>query len=1060
MKLERLHLRSLLILAVAFVPFSVLANGKTLGSRLRELPPRAAAKPAPALTRAPLPDLRQHTRRLFGGPLAIKSNVAAFLTGDGFALKQRVGKDVEVVFRPGVGTPMEIRGPALERATVTFLAGSAEAGIETSRAFLRANRGLLRIDDPDRELVLERRESDALGRSHLRFSQRHGGRVVWPSELIVHLDPAGNVDLLNGSYVPTPRRIPSRAVVDAARAVIYARQAMDVGLAAKTTAPELIIYAPLDRQSRLAWKFDLYLDLTHRWSVVIDALNGKKLTSFSRVHTANVQGSGIDLSGVRRPLNIFQTGGTHFMIDTSKPMYKPASQPPDPNRTEGAIFVVDARNEPPTDDPQRLPDLFHVTSPDPNSWSPRDAVSAAFFLAVTYDYYLAVHNRNSIDGAGGSITGVIRLGRDFANAFWLDEQQMMAFGDADTYAGSLDVISHEVTHGVTNRSSGLIYQDQSGALNEAFSDIMGEMTEARFGGTNDWLLGSGLARPGRSMAMPEQFQQPSKMSAFVVTKQDDGGVHINSGIINHAYYLLVTASGGIGRSAAERIFFRAFTTHLVKNSQFIDARLATIRAAEELFGAGSNQARQTAEAFDTVEVFSATATPEPPVFNPVPSPDALLFLRRDASGRDFLFRRDPARGDAAEGVQILSDPIPEQRVSVTGDGLLAAFIDATRDVCLVLTDASTGACFALPSVGLRASSVAISPDGEVLSIVLLKSDGTPDGEIVIIDNPLSETPAVRRLLLEAPTYDRQNGPDTILFADAMDFTADARFIVYDALAEFRLSDGSSVAVWSIYAYDLLDEQFLEVVPPDPDFDIEFPSISQTSDNFVTFEVVETDTGRTTVVATNVVTGDLGALFQFTGNPFASPSYTGDDSAIVFAAPASTQSGSSLLITAVAADRITPAGQPAVWLADAKFGVVYRTGAYNGPSVKPGRFQFSSSTYRADEGKTVTITVRRGDGNNGPVSVSYATSGGTATPGVDFIAVSGTLSWPDDDMEDRAFKVQIIGDSASEGAESFGIVLQSPTGGATLGTPMQSSIVIEDQVSNMPAPKRRRASRRG
>ena len=1061
MKLERLHLRGFLILALALVPgFAEVFGAESLGRTVREQPRQSAGKPTSA-RRAPLPDLKQQTRQLFGSRTVLRSNAAAFPTGDGFALKQRVGKDVEVIYRPGVGTPMEIDGSVLEPALVASGPGSTDAGIETSRSFLRANRGLLRLDDPDQELVLERRESDGLGRSHLRFTQRHSGRVVWPSELIIHLDPAGNVDLLNGSFVPTPRRIPSRAVVDAPRAVTYAKESMALDVSAKSTAPELIIYAPLDRQPRLAWKFDLFLDLTQRWCVVIDASNGKKLTSFSRVHTANVQGSGIDIGGTRRALNVFQASGTHYMIDTSKPMYKAGSQPPDPNKTEGAIFIIDARNQPPTDDVKSLPDLFNVTSPDPNNWSPRDAVSAAFFLSVTYDYYFAVHNRNSIDGAGGSIVGAVRLGRNFSNAFWIDEQQMMGFGDGDTFAGSLDVISHEVTHGVTNRSSGLIYQDQSGALNEAFSDIMGEMTEAKFSGTNDWLFGSGLAKPDRSLATPEQFQQPSRMSNFVVTKEDDGGVHINSGIINHAYYRLVTSTGGISRNDAERIFFRAFTVHLVKNSQFIDARLATIRAAEELFGAGSNQARQTAEAFDAVEIFSATATPAPRVFSPVPSSDAVLFLRRDGSGRDFLFRRDPARGDAAEGIEILSEPIPEQRVSVTGDGSIAAVIDSTRDVCLLLTDASDSACFDLPGAGLRASSVAISPDAEVLTIILRKSDGTPDGEIAIIDNPLSTSPSIRRLALETPAYDGRDGTDTILFADAMDFTSDSRFIVYDALAEIRLGDGSPVAVWCIYAYDLLDEQFLQVVPPDPDFDIEFPSISQTSDNLVTFEIVETASGRTTVVATNVVTGDFRAIFQFAGDPFAIPSYTGDDSSIVFAAPASTQSGSSLFINALAADQLTPVGPPALWLANAKFGVVYRSGAYSGPSVKPGRFQFSSGTYRADEGKIVTITVRREDGNNGAVSVSYTTSSGTATPSVDFVATSGSLSWPDGDMEDRTFKVQILGDATPEGAESFGIVLQSPVGGATLGTPVQSSVVIDDQVTTTPKPPaRRRGSRRG
>src|SRR5260370_29956440 len=117
----------------------------------------------------------------------------------------------------------------------------------------------------------------------------------------------------------------------------------------------------------------------------------------------------------------------------------------------------------------------------------------------------------------------------------------MFFGKADRYAGSLDVIGHEVTHGVADSigSQGvLFYRAQSGALNESFADIFGEMIEARTKGTNDWLIGSQLVNVIRSMANPPAYSQPAIMNQYVVTSADYGGVHINSGIINRAYYLL------------------------------------------------------------------------------------------------------------------------------------------------------------------------------------------------------------------------------------------------------------------------------------------------------------------------------------------------------------------------------------------------------------------------------------------------------------------------------------------------------------------------------------------
>ena len=172
----------------------------------------------------------------------------------------------------------------------------------------------------------------------------------------------------------------------------------------------------------------------------------------------------------------------------------------------------------------------------------------------------------------------------------------MFFGDADTYAGSLDVVGHEMTHGVTSKTAALIYQDQSGALNEAISDIFGEMVENFVQGTNDWIIGSRLTNAFRNMQDPSSKEFfpghpfPSTMSQFISSSdpvlanfvnKDSGGVHLNSGIINHAYYLLAQGeTGAIGRADSERIFYRALTMHLTKNSQFLDARIACIQAGQ------------------------------------------------------------------------------------------------------------------------------------------------------------------------------------------------------------------------------------------------------------------------------------------------------------------------------------------------------------------------------------------------------------------------------------------------------------------------------------------------
>jgi hypothetical protein len=657
---------------------------------------------------------------------------------------------------------------------------------------------------------------------------------------------------------------------------------------------------------------------------------------------ANVPGAGVDLFGVTRALNVWEEGGTFFMVDTSKPMFDPTSDPPALHTTRGAIIIRDARNQPPTADPQQItiPTLFDITSGSATSgWLP-DEISAVFNFSATYDYYLERHNRNSFDNGGSSIIGIVRLGQNFRNAFWNPGLEVMAFGDALPYAGALDIVAHELTHGITNKTANLIYQNQSGALNEAFSDIFGEAVEARMNGAPDWVNGAQLGQPSRSLMNPSSIEiccgrpYPSRMSQFIYPDdpfldlfldRDQGGVHLNSSIINHAFYLLAEGlSGAIGIRDAEQIFFRALSVHLLQNSQFIDARLACIQSAEEIFGVGSVQALKTAEAFDAVEIFDAPSTPEPPPFPGTAGPDATLFVFFDPSqGAYFLGRREETLGDDNTGVFLSANPIVPARPSVVGDGSLAAFVNASNDMCLIATDGSAPEqCLGFPG---QVHSVAMSPSGARFGFVLLDAAGQPDNSILVID-PVNGT--IRTFPLHAPAPDATT-TNTILFADTMDFTADNQLLVYDALNVLQLSDGSQLEVWSIYAIDLATETTLTLVPPIRGFDIGFPALSQTSDNFMTFDALNQATGQSTVLAGNLNTGDVFPVG--TVNGFGVPGYSGDDTAIVYSQPdPAVPTAFSLVRQPLAADRVTPIAPPTLWLQDADFGVIYRRGPFTGP----------------------------------------------------------------------------------------------------------------------------------
>lgn len=857
------------------------------------------------------------------------------------ALEQQTQAAVEIRLRPSTGTPMQIVGSRLQ-ASVTDGVPGPDRDEKTARMFLRTYTDLLRLDRPEQELVLTRREVDPLRRGHLRFSQQYQQLPVWPTEVIVHLNPKGEVDVLEGAFIPTPRKIITNPVIDAPTAVTKARAVVPSGATATVSAPELIVYAPVETAPHLAWKLEVEVSHTARWLVVIDAINGTTLTAYNQVMDANVAGSGIDLFGATRPLNVFSENNTFYMIDTSKRMFDPTSDPPELSKTRGAIVVLDAGNRNP--DSQGRISVSQVTSNSATSGWVRDAVSASFSLSQTYDYYLERHGRDSLDGQGGTMLAIVRLGTNFNNAAW--NGQMMLFGDVLPFAGSLDVVAHELTHGVTQFSANLVYLNQSGALNEAFSDIFGEATEARTNGSGpDWLVGALLGSPLRNLANPAAIEicpgcgpYPQSMSEFIVTSQDNGGVHINSTIIGHAFYLLAQgSSGAIGIRDAERIFYRALTTHLVRNAQFIDARLACIQSATELFGANSPQTAATTAVFNQVGITAAPPSPEPPTLPTVNGPDATLFLRR-VQGNFFLGRREEGRGDSTLGVQLSTTAVKGARPAVSGDGSFAVFVNAASDVCFLDTDGFTGeSCLGLPG---QIGAASISRDGQLFGTVLLDSNGERDNRIFVIDLRPGASDSI--YVLASPAIDGISA-NTVRFADSMDFTADNRILLYDAFNEVTLVDGSRFGAWSVYSLDLLTNTTHTIVPPTQGIDISFPRLSRTSDNYLTLDVRNQATNQSTIQACKLSTGDCTSVATVNGD-FGVPSYTGDDSAIIYSQVDTAQpTGFSLMRQPLASDRQTPTGAPTLWLSNADFNVIYRrsTQSHGGVTLEnpaPGSVQ--------------------------------------------------------------------------------------------------------------------------
>jgi Zn-dependent metalloprotease len=961
-------------------------------------------------------------------------------------------EDVRLWLRPVAGTPRQIKvshsakqkGAVLMKSMSGF-ASKRERDEQTSRTFLRANRALLRIIDPDDELQLIRRQKDQLGRRHLRYSQNFRGLPVWPAELNVHLDDNGDVDLMNGAFVPTPRKLVTRPVIGSEDAVWRARSHVVGGDEGTTGEPSLIIYAPGNRRSRLAWKIELKMSLSSNWLVVIDALNGNVLTAYNQVNTTQTAGSGEDLFGANRDLNLWLENDVYYMVDASKTMYDPTSDPPAINTTRGAIIISDMGN---TDLPAQGGSFnyLEVKSSNAHSGWLADAVSLAYCLSETHDYYVERHNRTSIDGEGSSALGFVRLGKNYENAFWTNEYRAMFFGDAKLYAGALDVVAHELTHGITSFTCKLVYRDQSGALNEAFSDIFGEMVEARTDGSTDWINGTLLRDNGRNAKDPSSveigkfgYYYPSKMSEFYgrnhpllqqLVGQDNGGVHINNTIITHAHYLLAEGlDDAIGLRDAERIFYRAQTVHLVANSQFIDARLACITSAEEIFGQGSVQVQKVAEAFDAVEVFDSEPTPVPPPTQPVSGNDSAVFIASDCFNY-YLARYEEALGDPA---WLTQSPVAWSRPAVTGDGSEAFYVDESNDACFIHTDGSDLMETCL-GVNDTVSSVAMSPDGQVYGFVLLDEDLEPTNAITVYD---LRTDDLKTYTLVAPGTEGES-LNTVLHADAMDFSSDNRYIFYDAFNIFKMPDGNEIGVWSIYALDLLTEQIIPITDPVADADIGYPSLSQTTNHLLAIDVLNSTSGDSTIIAFNLITGQAAEVGTVPGD-WGVPSYTGDDGAIVYTYPDNTTcTGSVLVYQPLAQDGITPSGEASLAFDTgdygSAFGVVYRRGAFTSPqpdiSVSPQSVNFGEVPVNTRQGATLTISnVGTGDLNlSAPSLVGAAASEfgleggcagqtlpatGTCVVTVNFTPTSSgskdaTLSIPSNDPDTPTLSIQLNG----------------------------------------------------
>jgi Zn-dependent metalloprotease len=268
-------------------------------------------------------------------------------------------------------------------------------------------------------------------------------------------------------------------------------------------------------------------------------------------------------------------------------------------------IVFDAQNS------ERLPGVRVRDEEDPPTG---DAATDEAFdgLGATFDFFWEAFGRNGIDAGGGSLLATVHYGDDYDNAFWNGERMVFGDGDGEVFTGftrSLSVIAHELAHGVTEYEGGLVYEGQSGALNESLSDVFGALAEQYAAGEDaaeaSWLIGAGIFTAEvegvalRSLRDPGtaydddvlgRDPQPGHMRDYVDTDDDNGGVHINSGIPNRAFYLTATALGGRAWERAGLIWYRTLTSGgLDERADFVAFADATLSAAGAEYGEESEE---------------------------------------------------------------------------------------------------------------------------------------------------------------------------------------------------------------------------------------------------------------------------------------------------------------------------------------------------------------------------------------------------------------------------------------------------------------------------------------
>jgi Zn-dependent metalloprotease/subtilisin-like proprotein convertase family protein len=478
-----------------------------------------------------------------------------------------------------------------------------------------------------------RSDRDDLGMNHSRYQQFYKNIKVITGEYILH-EKQGRVVAANGMFFDhlslstTPTLTEKQALASALNNIHASKylwqcsedeQRILSGGSATNAAPrgELVVLPSLngDRKqgTNLCWQFDVYSKQPHeRWLIYVNAQTGKVEFKENKICTITTNGTAATKYSGTQAIKIDSVSATSYRLrETGR-----GSGVETYNLQNGTNYATAV-------DFTSTSKSFTATTNQDNA-----AYDAHWGAEMTYDYYLAAHNRNSYNNAGGILKSYVHYSTSYNNAFWNGSVMTYGDGDGSTFSPltELDICAHELSHGVTSTSSNLTYSYESGALNESFSDIFGISTDffAR-PSTANWTLGDQSYTPATSgdgiryMNNPNLEGDPDTYHGtnWYTGTGDNGGVHYNSGVQNFWYYLLCTGGvgtndvgfsynvAGITMNKARQIAYRNNTFYLTSGSQYADAAFYAVKSANDIFGNCSSESFSTKNAWDAVGVVGA-----------------------------------------------------------------------------------------------------------------------------------------------------------------------------------------------------------------------------------------------------------------------------------------------------------------------------------------------------------------------------------------------------------------------------------------------------------------------